>query len=127
MKTVIYGAGTFCPVRLTGRPPCGMIHEQVYQKPIDTKKGNAAMLYQRSLEIERRLETVLSLIRMGGYSTPQIAEELGVSVPTVSRAVCALRERGHQIRAEKQADGWSYVLDGSPTSRLTRELVETRH
>ena len=47
------------------------------------------MLYQRSLEIEQRLETVLSLIRRGGYSTPMIAEELGVSVPTVSRAVCA--------------------------------------
>ncbi len=84
------------------------------------------MLYQRSLEIERRLEAVLSLIRMGGYSTPQIAEELGVSVPTVSRAVCALRERGHQIRAEKQSDGWSYVLDKAPTPQLTRELVKAR-
>jgi len=36
---------------------------------------------------------------------------LGVSVPTASRAVCALRERGHRIRAEKQSEGWSYVLD----------------
>ncbi len=71
------------------------------------------MLYQRSLEIEQRLETVLSMIRTGGYSTPMIADALGVSVPTVSRAVCALRERGHRIRAEKQLEGWSYVVDES--------------
>ncbi|MEZ5940278.1 MAG: HTH domain-containing protein [Planctomycetaceae bacterium] len=71
------------------------------------------MLYQRSLTIERRLDSVLEIIRRGGYSTPLIAEELGVSVPTVSRAVCALRERGNRIRAEKQADGWSYTLEES--------------
>ena len=69
------------------------------------------MLYKRSLEIEQRLETVLSIIRSGRYSTPMIADALGVSVPTISRAVCALRERGHRIRAEKQSGGWSYVLD----------------
>lgn len=69
------------------------------------------MFYQRSLEIEQRLETVLSMIRTGRCSTPIIADALGVSVPTVSRAVCALRERGHRIRAEKQSEGWSYVLD----------------
>jgi len=84
------------------------------------------MLYERSLEIERRLETVLSLIRTGRYSTPMIAEELGVSVPTVSRAVCALKERGHQIRSQKQSDGWSYVLDEPAGPRPARELVESR-
>ncbi|HQX49127.1 MAG TPA: HTH domain-containing protein [Planctomycetaceae bacterium] len=71
------------------------------------------MLYQRSLEIEQRLESVLQIIRRGGYSTPSIANELGVSVPTISRAVCALRERGNRIRAEKQADGWCYRLEES--------------
>lgn len=85
------------------------------------------MLYQRSLEIEQRLETVLSLIRRGGYSTPMIAEELGVSVPTVSRAVCALKERGHRIRAEKQSNGWSYVLGDPRELRSARDLVEARH
>ena len=49
------------------------------------------MLYQRSLEIERRLETVVRLIRTGHYSTPRLAERLGVSIPTVSRYVTALR------------------------------------
>ena len=68
------------------------------------------MLYQRSQEIERRLETVLRLIRTGRYSTPTLAEEVGVSIPTVSRCVTALRERGHDIKAEKHSDGWRYVL-----------------
>jgi len=68
------------------------------------------MLYERSLEIEERLQAVLDLIRSGRYSTPNLAEELGVSIPTVSRAVTALRERGHDIRAEKGAKGWRYVL-----------------
>jgi transposase len=84
------------------------------------------MLYKRSLEIERRLEAVLALVRAGGYSTPMIAEELGVSVPTVSRAICALKERGRQIRAEKQSDGWSYVLDEPAGSSRRRELTEAR-
>ncbi|KAB2943025.1 MAG: HTH domain-containing protein [Phycisphaerae bacterium] len=68
------------------------------------------MLYQRSLDIERRLEAVLGMIRKGSYSTPRIAEELGVSIPTVSRDVTALRQRGHAIRAERGENGWRYVL-----------------
>ena len=84
------------------------------------------MLYERSMEIERRLESVLALVRAGGYSTPMIAEELGVSVPTVSRAICALKERGHQIRSEKQPNGWSYVTNEPATVSHRRELAETR-
>lgn len=68
------------------------------------------MLYQRSLGIEQRLDAVLKLIRQRRYSTPKIASKLGVSIPTISRDVTALRERGFDIRAEKQADGWRYVL-----------------
>lgn len=70
-----------------------------------------SVLYQRSLEIERRLEDVLGLIRRGHYSTPRIAAELQVSIPTVSRAVTALRERGHDIRAQRQGSAWRYVLN----------------
>lgn len=84
------------------------------------------MLYRRSLEIETRLEAVLALVRSGEYSTPRIAEELGVSVPTVSRAICALKERGYQIRAERRSDGWSYVLDEAAGSQRTPEFVEVR-
>jgi biotin operon repressor len=72
------------------------------------------MLYQRSLEIERRLDEVLRLIRSGGYSTPMIAEELGVSIPTVSRDVTALRERGHDIQSHRRGDAWRYELVGEP-------------
>ena len=88
------------------------------------------MFYQRSLEIEQRLEAVLAMIRRGGYSTPLIAGELGVSVPTVSRIVCALRERGYRIRAEKQSEGWSYVIEEPArrnSSRPAGELADMRH
>ncbi len=67
------------------------------------------MRYQRSLEIEQRLETVLKAIHSGEYSTPMLAERLGVSIPTISRIVAALRERGHDIRAEHYESGWRYV------------------
>ena len=72
------------------------------------------MLYARSLEIEKRLDHVLRLIRTGRYSTPKLAEEVSVSIPTISRCVTALRERGHNIRAEKHGNGWRYVLVRQP-------------
>lgn len=75
------------------------------------------MLYQRSLDIERRLEAVLAQIRKGTYSTPMIAEEIGVSIPTVSRDVTALRQRGHDIRAERGDDGWRYILTARKRAR----------
>ena len=83
----------------------------------------SSMLYERSLEIERRLETVLRLVTSGSYSTPMLADELGVSIPTVSRQVQALRQRGHAIRSERTNDGWRYVLRGdSPDSGEIRRL-----
>jgi biotin operon repressor len=81
------------------------------------------MLYQRSLEIEQRLETVLRLIRRGRYSTPRLADQLGVSIPTVSRYVSALRERGYDIRAERQSRGWRFILAGKPSCRPRPEAV----
>jgi len=87
------------------------------------------MLYQRSMDIEQRLAAVLRLVRSGGYSTPMIAVELGISIPTVSRAVTALRERGHDIRSERKGDGWRYVLAQSPRKNrlfVKEELVEMR-
>src|SRR5207247_5271235 len=70
------------------------------------------MPFERSIEIARRLDDVLRLIRTGRYSTPMLAEEVGVSIPTISRCVTALRLRGNDIRAEKHEDGWRYVLAG---------------
>lgn len=68
------------------------------------------MLYERSFLIEKRLQEVLELVRSGRYSTPAIAEKVGVSVPTVSRDLTALRERGHDIRSERRGEAWCYVL-----------------
>lgn len=85
------------------------------------------ILYQRSREIEQRLEAVLRLIRSGRYSTPMLAEQLGVSVPTVSRCVSALRERGHDIKSEKHGNSWCYVLVPQAKVRSRRssgQLIE---
>jgi hypothetical protein len=75
------------------------------------------MRYQHSLEIYQRLEAVLELIGTGRYATPALAKEVGVSIPTISRIVAALRERGHDIRAERTSKGWRYVLKASPAGK----------
>lgn len=66
--------------------------------------------YQQTIEIHQRLETVLELIGTGQYSTPALAEEVGVSIPTISRIVAALREQGNDIRAHNNGNGWRYIL-----------------
>ncbi len=84
------------------------------------------MLYQRSFEIEQRLDTALRLIRTGRYSTPKLAEQLQVSIPTVSRYVMALRDRGHDIHARREGDSWRYVLirrSGKTQSRPQSSLT----
>lgn len=73
------------------------------------------MPFERSLQIESRLDLVLRLIESGQFSTPQLAEEVGVSVPTISRCVTALRARGHTIRAQKGPHGWHYVIEPDNT------------
>ena len=82
------------------------------------------MPFERSLEIERRLEDVLRLIRTGRFSTPMLADEVGVSIPTISRCVTALRLRGHDIRAVRGDEGWRFVLI-PPTSRRTKESARS--
>lgn len=85
------------------------------------------MLYERSLTIERRLHEVLELIRTGRYSTPAIAEKLGVSVPTISRDLSALRERGHDIRAERREGSWRFMLErNGPDIRTVRPTAGAR-
>jgi biotin operon repressor len=79
------------------------------------------MLYERSFGIEKRLDQVLKLIRTGKFSTPRLAEEIGVSIPTISRCVTALRVRGHDIRAEKKGNGWRYVLMRQPKDKNPAE------
>ena len=84
------------------------------------------MLYQRSLEIETRLDTALRLIQAGEYSTPALARALGVSIPTVSRCVTALRNRGHTIRAERDGNAWRYILESKAPNRKTPPATNTR-
>jgi biotin operon repressor len=88
------------------------------------------MFFARSLEIEQRLNHVLRLIRSGKYSTPMIAQEIGVSIPTISRCVSTLREMGHDVRSRKQGNGWRYVLvkqkrdDSASMQPLAESTVE---
>lgn len=81
------------------------------------------------MDIEQRLARVLRLVGSGGYSTPMIAKELGISIPTVSRDVTALRERGHDIRSERRSGGWRYVLVHNPRGNrpsVKEALAEVR-
>jgi biotin operon repressor len=69
------------------------------------------MFYEKSLAIERRLGELVRLISTGHHSTPVLAERLGVSVPTISRDIKALRQRGYQIRSVRLAHHWAYELE----------------
>jgi biotin operon repressor len=80
-------------------------------------------MYQRSREIEQRLHDVVRLIRSGKFSTPLLAAQLGVSIPTVSRYVTALRERGHNIRSERKDGRWRYVLARRRPAAQSRSSV----
>jgi predicted DNA-binding transcriptional regulator YafY len=82
------------------------------------------MRYQRSLEIEQRLQTVLELIQSGRFSARGLADQVRVSIPTISRCVEALRERGHEIRAVRGEEGWRYVLK-PPTNRRSKESTRS--
>jgi DNA-binding CsgD family transcriptional regulator len=42
------------------------------------------MRYQKSFKIEQRFAVALRLLAKGEYSTPALADTLGVSIPTVS-------------------------------------------
>jgi biotin operon repressor len=67
-------------------------------------------------EIEHRLALVLRLLRKGRYSTPKLAAKLGVSVPTISRCIESLRDRGYVIRSLRGGDNWRYVVESNPIS-----------
>lgn len=84
------------------------------------------MLYRKLMDIEKRLTDVLGLIRAGKYSTPELANRLRVSIPTISRDVLALREQGHQIRVERHRGKFRYVLaDTTKTSKQQFRLSDT--
>lgn len=78
-------------------------------------------MYRRSQEIEQRLSSLIELIRRGKYGTPALAAELGISLPTVSRCLSALRQRGYVIRAVKQNEGWAYEIRSEPRPKASHE------
>ena len=60
------------------------------------------MRYQHTLEIHERIEVVLRLIETGQYSTPGLAKEVGVSIPTIfitGHDDAATRERARKLGA----------------------------
>jgi len=77
-------------------------------------------MYRRSREIEQRLTSLVNLIRRGKYGTPGLAAELGISPPTVSRCLSALRQRGYGIRSVKAEEGWAYEIVREPRERPAR-------
>lgn len=74
------------------------------------------MLYEKSLAIERRLADLIRLIRAGRHSTQTLAKQLGVSVPTISRSITALRQRGYRIRPIRLPTQWAYELVAEPAA-----------
>ena len=68
------------------------------------------MRYERSLAVTKRLDNLLALIKRGAYSSPALAEKLGVSEQTVYRDILFLKRQGHQIRSVKRASNWAYQL-----------------
>jgi len=83
------------------------------------------MFYERSQEITERVDKALKLIQTGNYSTQSLATALGVSVPTASRVICALRHRGYAIKAVKNGKGWVYCIQPAPSRTSKRQ--EARH
>lgn len=84
------------------------------------------MVYRRSQEIESRLVEVVRLIRNGRYSTPRLAEKLGVSIPTVSRCIESLKARGFVIRSVRVGGAWRYVIEDEPTASRRPRRSDSR-
>ena len=77
-------------------------------------------MYERSQVIERRLTRMLQLIQRGGHSKAALAKALGVSIPTVSRDLRALRDREHSIRSVNDDGSWKYELAHRMSARKKR-------
>ncbi len=74
------------------------------------------MRYERTLAIASRHDRLIELIRTGGFSSPALAQKLGVSEQTIYRDIDYLKKRGYSIRSEKHADGWAYHLVDEPAT-----------
>lgn len=68
------------------------------------------MRYEKSLAIQNRHDRLVELIRTGRFSSPVLAQKLGVSEQTIYRDIDFLKQKGFSIRSEKHTDGWAYHL-----------------
>ena len=68
------------------------------------------MRYNQTLAISERHTALLTLIQQGAFSSPALAEKLGVSQPTIHRDILFLRSQGHRIESVRRASGWAYRL-----------------
>lgn len=71
------------------------------------------MPYEQSQAIEQRLSRVLDLVERGHHSAAELAEAVGVSVPTIARDIQALRQRGHDVVSGRRGRRWQYSLGSS--------------
>jgi DeoR/GlpR family transcriptional regulator of sugar metabolism len=79
------------------------------------------MRYRRSLAITSRHDKLIELIRLGEFSSPDLASKLKVSEQTIYRDIDFLKQRGYVIRSEKHADGWAYHLLAEPATVSTEK------
>ena len=71
------------------------------------------MPYEQSQAIEQRLSRVLDLVENGQHSAAELAEVVGVSIPTIARDIQALRQRGHHVVSGRRGRRWQYTLGSS--------------
>jgi biotin operon repressor len=74
------------------------------------------MRYKKALAIPGRLDRLIELIRMGAYSSLDLARKLKVSEQTIYRDIGHLKENGYEICAKKHAAGWAYHLLDEPAT-----------
>ena len=68
------------------------------------------MPYEQHRQIEQRFQESIMLISEKRMNSKQLAEELGVSQPTIQRIISELRKRGYAIRSVRDELGWRYEL-----------------
>jgi DeoR/GlpR family transcriptional regulator of sugar metabolism len=74
------------------------------------------MRYERSFAIAGRHDKLIEFVRTGEFSTPALAEKLGISEQTVYRDVLFLKQRGSFIRSVKRPAAWAYQLRDEPAT-----------
>lgn len=68
------------------------------------------MRYEQANAISERHRSLLRLIRGEDNSTRSLADQLGVSEPTINRDIEFLREQGYSIKAVRVNRRWAYRL-----------------